>query len=93
MSCRRYNGLISLFQNRTNNSQSMPVGAGGGGNSLSSMLTGGATATANGNTPQSLEQLLERQWEQGSQFLMEQAQHFDSNATLNRAPIDPHTPH
>ena len=28
--------------------------------------------------PQSLEQLLERQWEQGSQFLMEQAQHFDS---------------
>lgn len=28
--------------------------------------------------PHSLEQLLERQWEQGSQFLMEQAQHFDS---------------
>ena len=28
--------------------------------------------------PQNLEQLLERQWEQGSQFLMEQAQHFDS---------------
>lgn len=28
--------------------------------------------------PQTLEQLLERQWEQGSQFLMEQAQHFDS---------------
>jgi len=28
--------------------------------------------------PQSLEQLLERQWEQGSQFLMEQAQNFDS---------------
>lgn len=27
---------------------------------------------------QSLDQLLERQWEQGSQFLMEQAQHFDS---------------
>lgn len=42
------------------------------------MLAGGGTATANGNTPQSLEQLLERQWEQGSQFLMEQAQHFDS---------------
>lgn len=42
------------------------------------MLSGGGTATANGNTPQSLEQLLERQWEQGSQFLMEQAQHFDS---------------
>ncbi len=28
--------------------------------------------------PESLEQLLERQWQQGSQFLMEQAQHFDS---------------
>ena len=42
--------------------------------SLTSMLSG----TTNG-VPQSLEQLLERQWEQGSQFLMEQAQHFDSN--------------
>lgn len=29
--------------------------------------------------PQNLEQLLERQWEQGSKFLMEQAQQFDSN--------------
>ena len=38
------------------------------------MLSG---ASSNG-APQSLEQLLERQWEQGSQFLMEQAQHFDS---------------
>lgn len=28
--------------------------------------------------PHSLGELLERQWEQGSQFLMEQAQHFDS---------------
>lgn len=46
--------------------------------SLSSMLSGSATATAAGGAPQSLEQLLERQWEQGSQFLMEQAQHFDS---------------
>lgn len=47
-------------------------------NSLSSMLGGNGTPTAAGSTPQSLEQLLERQWEQGSQFLMEQAQHFDS---------------
>lgn len=31
-----------------------------------------------GTGAQSLDQLLERQWEQGSQFLMEQAQHFDS---------------
>lgn len=46
-------------------------------NPLQSMFGGGGI---NGNMPipQSLEQLLERQWEQGSQFLMEQAQHFDS---------------
>ncbi|GBP11980.1 Uncharacterized protein F54F2.2, isoform a, partial [Eumeta japonica] len=39
----------------------------------------------NGNLaiPQSLEQLLERQWEQGSQFLMEQAQHFDIASLLS----------
>lgn len=37
------------------------------------MLGGGG-----GSIPQTLDQLLERQWEQGSQFLMEQAQHFDS---------------
>ncbi|XP_055644845.1 protein AF-10 isoform X6 [Toxorhynchites rutilus septentrionalis] len=54
-----------------------------GGPSLSSMLSGNGTATANGNTPQSLEQLLERQWEQGSQFLMEQAQHFDIASLLS----------
>ncbi|CAH1127833.1 unnamed protein product [Ceutorhynchus assimilis] len=45
-----------------------------GGSGLSSML-GGAI-------PQTLEQLLERQWEQGSQFLMEQAQHFDIASLL-----------
>lgn len=43
------------------------------------MLSG--SSTSNG-APQSLEQLLERQWEQGSQFLMEQAQHFDSKTNL-----------
>ncbi|XP_052752713.1 protein AF-10 isoform X8 [Galleria mellonella] len=32
---------------------------------------------------QSLDQLLERQWEQGSQFLMEQAQHFDIASLLS----------
>lgn len=47
------------------------------------MLGGNGTPTAAGNTPQSLEQLLERQWEQGSQFLMEQAQHFDSESIIN----------
>lgn len=34
--------------------------------------------------PHNLEQLLERQWEQGSQFLMEQAQHFDSKLLKQR---------
>jgi hypothetical protein len=46
------------------------------GNSFSAALAGGPVNA--GNLPQSLDQLLERQWEQGSQFLMEQAQHFDS---------------
>ncbi len=32
--------------------------------------------------PQTLEELLERQWEQGSQFLMEQASHFDSKSRV-----------
>jgi len=36
-----------------------------------------AASTSNSTPPQTLEQLLERQWEQGSQFLMEQAQHLD----------------
>ncbi|CAG4962231.1 unnamed protein product [Parnassius apollo] len=39
---------------------------------------GGSTSSA-----QSLDQLLERQWEQGSQFLMEQAQHFDIASLLS----------
>lgn len=41
-------------------------------------MFGGGGINGNMPIPQSLEQLLERQWEQGSQFLMEQAQHFDS---------------
>ncbi|XP_068905418.1 protein AF-10-like isoform X3 [Tenebrio molitor] len=48
------------------------------GSGLSSMLGGGG-----GNIPQTLDQLLERQWEQGSQFLMEQAQHFDIASLLS----------
>lgn len=38
---------------------------------------------ASGTVPQTLDQLLERQWEQGSQFLMEQAQHFDSKSRIS----------
>lgn len=45
------------------------------------MLSG---ASSSNGAPQSLEQLLERQWEQGSQFLMEQAQHFDSKFQTER---------
>lgn len=36
------------------------------------------------NQPQTLDELLERQWEQGSQFLMEQASHFDSKFQMER---------
>ncbi|XP_056007247.1 protein AF-17-like isoform X3 [Ostrea edulis] len=37
----------------------------------------------NGDFPTSLEQLLERQWEQGSQFLMKQGEHFDIASLLH----------
>ncbi|KAL4705689.1 hypothetical protein ACJJTC_018762 [Scirpophaga incertulas] len=40
-------------------------------------------ASRSGTSAQSLDQLLERQWEQGSQFLMEQAQHFDIASLLS----------
>lgn len=41
-----------------------------------------------GAIPQTLDQLLERQWEQGSQFLMEQAQHFDSKYSIRKHVLD-----
>ena len=40
--------------------------------------SGEGTSNSKPAQPQTLEELLERQWEQGSQFLMEQASHFDS---------------
>ncbi|XP_045509764.1 protein AF-10 isoform X4 [Colias croceus] len=43
----------------------------------------GASSIRGGSSAQSLDQLLERQWEQGSQFLMEQAQHFDIASLLS----------
>lgn len=64
-----------LFQTRASSTGGSSTASGGSG--LSSMLGGGG-----GNIPQTLDQLLERQWEQGSQFLMEQAQHFDSEFNL-----------
>ncbi|EZA59575.1 Protein AF-10 [Ooceraea biroi] len=58
--------------------------------SFSSVFSGSSTSQAGpagalggGAIPQTLDQLLERQWEQGSQFLMEQAQHFDIASLLS----------
>ncbi|KAK7794622.1 hypothetical protein R5R35_008147 [Gryllus longicercus] len=56
--------------------------------SASSSAAAANAASANASAsvatiPQSLDQLLERQWEQGSQFLMEQAQHFDIASLLS----------
>jgi hypothetical protein len=74
-----------------------PINSNGGSSSANtssvSNHSGNTNAAAMGSIPQSLDQLLERQWEQGSQFLMEQAQHFDSmshyKTTLNltRLPV------
>lgn len=45
---------------------------------------GASSSSGRGSSgAQSLDQLLERQWEQGSQFLMEQAQHFDIASLLS----------
>ncbi|XP_029157456.1 protein AF-10 isoform X2 [Nylanderia fulva] len=46
-------------------------------------IAGTSGALGGGAIPQTLDQLLERQWEQGSQFLMEQAQHFDIASLLS----------
>lgn len=68
------NNIIYKFQSKQSSTTSSTTTSSGPA-SLTSMLSG---ASSSNGTPQSLEQLLERQWEQGSQFLMEQAQHFDS---------------
>ncbi|KOX73395.1 Protein AF-10 [Melipona quadrifasciata] len=52
-------------------------------NSSSGASTTNTGALGGGAIPQTLDQLLERQWEQGSQFLMEQAQHFDIASLLS----------
>ncbi|XP_025833599.1 protein AF-10 isoform X2 [Agrilus planipennis] len=56
-----------------------------GGSSTASATSGGFSMLggSGGSIPQTLDQLLERQWEQGSQFLMEQAQHFDIASLLS----------
>ncbi|XP_076624133.1 coiled coil domain containing protein Alhambra isoform X1 [Colletes latitarsis] len=62
-----FSSVFNTTSNTNPNSSTSTIGAG----SITGSLGGGAI-------PQTLDQLLERQWEQGSQFLMEQAQHFDS---------------
>nr|XP_053981921.1 protein AF-10-like isoform X1 [Hylaeus volcanicus] len=62
----------SVFNTASNANPNTSTGAG----SITGSLGGGAI-------PQTLDQLLERQWEQGSQFLMEQAQHFDIASLLS----------
>ncbi|XP_076236511.1 coiled coil domain containing protein Alhambra isoform X2 [Calliopsis andreniformis] len=52
-------------------------------NTNTSTSTTATGALGGGAIPQTLDQLLERQWEQGSQFLMEQAQHFDIASLLS----------
>ncbi|XP_069110698.1 protein AF-10-like isoform X2 [Argopecten irradians] len=46
-------------------------------------LGGSPSKQENCDFPTSLDQLLERQWEQGSQFLMQQGQHFDIASLLS----------
>ena len=74
-----YLNSFSQSQNKASSTSSSTTTSSGPA-SLTSMLSG--SSTSNG-APQSLEQLLERQWEQGSQFLMEQAQHFDSKSPFS----------
>lgn len=83
--------MIHILQIRSNQSGAPPTSFSSVFNTTSSTNTNtnnssGASTTSTGALgggaiPQTLDQLLERQWEQGSQFLMEQAQHFDSECT------------
>ncbi|XP_044579916.1 protein AF-10-like isoform X2 [Cotesia glomerata] len=52
-------------------------------NNVASTNISSSGALSGSAIPQTLDQLLERQWEQGSQFLMEQAQHFDIASLLS----------
>lgn len=54
------------------------------GSNLNAGTANTSGSLGGGAIPQTLDQLLERQWEQGSQFLMEQAQHFDSECTARK---------
>lgn len=52
-------------------------------NNTASSTNNASGVLGGGTIPQTLDQLLERQWEQGSQFLMDQAQHFDIASLLS----------
>ena len=68
--------MIFHFLQRTSSTASQ--GSAQGGNA-------GESSSKSNQHPQTLEELLERQWEQGSQFLMEQASHFDSKFDILKA--------
>ncbi|XP_069699367.1 protein AF-10 isoform X2 [Periplaneta americana] len=69
------NSSTAVNNSNSNSGSNASATSGHAGNSSAS--------AAVGSIPQSLDQLLERQWEQGSQFLMEQAQHFDIASLLS----------
>ncbi|KAL5274147.1 MLLT6.2 family protein [Megaselia abdita] len=68
------------FPGKMHTRNSLPTNLNTGGSSIASML---AESGPNGSHPQTLEELLERQWENGSRFLMDQAQHFDIATLLS----------
>ncbi|XP_029050847.1 protein AF-10 isoform X2 [Osmia bicornis bicornis] len=69
----------SVFNTNSNTNSNMNINS----NASASVNIAGTGALGGGTIPQTLDQLLERQWEQGSQFLMEQAQHFDIASLLS----------
>lgn len=85
--------MLFYKQIRSNQTGAPPTSFSSVFNSSNNTNTNTSTTTASttntgslggGAIPQTLDQLLERQWEQGSQFLMEQAQHFDSECTARK---------
>lgn len=65
------------------NASSSPSSFSSSNNTAGNATSNAAGVLGSGAIPQTLDQLLERQWEQGSQFLMDQAQHFDIASLLS----------
>lgn len=76
-----HNAFALTSPTTTTTSSSSIVGVPFPHRNVSPMIKSTMAALSNSSAPvpNHLEELLERQWEQGSQFLMEQAQHYDSN--------------